>query len=60
MLTATSAAVDDVPPGTHTLKAWHPALGVTSHSLTIGSGGASATVKFGDPAPPVNPATGAQ
>jgi hypothetical protein len=55
-----SFTIDDVPQGTYTLKAWHPALGVTSHPLTIGPGGASATVKFGDPAPPVNPATGAQ
>lgn len=55
-----SFTIDDVPQGTYTLKAWHPALGVTSHSLTIGPGGASAVVKFGDRAPPVNPATGAQ
>jgi hypothetical protein len=53
-------SMDGVPPGSYTLKAWHPALGVTSHPLVVGPQGASVTVKFGDPAPPVNPATGAQ
>jgi hypothetical protein len=53
-------SIDDIPPGSYTLKAWHPALGVTSHPLTVGAAGAAVTVKFGDPAPPVNPATGAQ
>lgn len=52
--------IDSVPQGAYTLKAWHPRLGVTSHPVTIGPGGASVTLKFGDPAPPVNPATGAQ
>lgn len=54
-----SFTIDGVPPGAYTLKAWHPALGVTSHSLTIGPSGASVSLKFGDPAA-VNPATGAQ
>lgn len=53
-------SMDGVPPGSYTLKAWHPALGVTSHPLTVGADGAAVTVKFGDPSPPVNPATGAQ
>lgn len=53
-------SIDGVPPGSYTLKAWHPALGVTSHPLTVGAEGAAVTVKFGDPAPPANPATGAQ
>lgn len=53
-------AIDGVPRGAYTLKAWHPSLGVTSHAVTIGPGGASVTLKFGDPAPPVNPATRAQ
>lgn len=53
-------SMNDVPPGSYTLKAWHPALGVTTHPVTIGAGGAGVTIKFGDPAPPVNPATGAQ
>lgn len=55
-----SFAMDDVPQGAYTLKAWHPSLGVTSHPVTIGAGGAAVTIRFGDPAPPVNPATGAQ
>lgn len=53
-------SMEGIPPGSYTLKAWHPALGVTSHPLTVGPGGAAVTVKFGDRAPPVNPATGAQ
>lgn len=53
-------SIDGVPQGSYTLKAWHPALGVTSHPVTIGSAGATVTIKFGDPAAPVNPATAAQ
>ncbi|MGI8618190.1 MAG: hypothetical protein ACR2L6_03760 [Gemmatimonadaceae bacterium] len=52
--------IDGVPQGAYTLKAWHPALGVTSHPVAIGPGGALVTLKFGDPAPPVSSATGAQ
>lgn len=61
-VTATSGGftINDVPQGAYTLKAWHPRLGVTSHPVTIGPGGATVTLRFGDPAPPVNPATGAQ
>lgn len=57
---AGSFALDGVPQGAYTLKAWHPALGVTSHPVTIGPAGATVTLKFGDPAPSVNPATDAQ
>lgn len=53
-------SMDGVPQGSYTLKAWHPALGVTSHPVTIGPAGAAVTIKFGDPAQPVAPATGAQ
>ena len=53
-------AIDAVPPGTYTLKAWHPALGVTTHPVTIGPAGASVSLKFGDPASAASPATGAQ
>jgi len=53
-------SIDGVPPGSYTLKAWHPALGVTSHALTVGAQGAAVSVRFGDPVPPVNPATPAQ
>ena len=52
--------IDGVPQGAYTLKAWHPSLGVTSHPVTLGPAGAAVTIKFGDPAPTVNPATGAQ
>ena len=55
-----SFALDGVPQGAYTLKAWHPALGLTTHPVTIGPAGATVTLKFGDRAPPVNPATGAQ
>lgn len=47
---AGSFALDGVPQGAYTLKAWHPALGVTSHPVTIGPAGATVTLKFGDPA----------
>jgi hypothetical protein len=50
----------DVPQGSYTLKAWHPALGLTSHPVTVGPGGASVTLRFGDRTPAANPATGAQ
>ncbi len=53
-------SMESVPPGAYTLKAWHPALGVTSHPLNVGTEGASVTVKFGDPAQPVTPAMGVQ
>jgi len=53
-------AIDGVPQGAYTLKAWHRSLGVTSHPVTIGPDGARVTIRFGDPAPPVNPATAAQ
>lgn len=53
-------AIDGVPAGTYSLKAWHPALGVTSHPVTIGAGGAGVTIRFGSPAPAANPATAAQ
>lgn len=49
-----------VPPGSYTLKAWHPALGVTTHPVTIGAEGASVSIKFGERRPAVDPTTGAQ
>jgi hypothetical protein len=33
-----SFAIDDVPPGTYRLKAWHPLLGVAEQSITVSSG----------------------
>lgn len=53
-------AIDGVPQGTYTLKAWHPALGVTTHPVTIGADGAGVTIRFGERAPAASPATGAQ
>ncbi|MFQ5889373.1 MAG: beta-sandwich domain-containing protein [Gemmatimonadota bacterium] len=30
--------IEDVPPGTYTLEAWHEALGASSHTVTVTSG----------------------
>ena len=30
-----SFALDDVPPGTYTLEAWHETLGTVTHSVTV-------------------------
>lgn len=35
-------AIDDVPPGTYRVKAWHPLLGVAEQSVTISAGQAAA------------------
>lgn len=34
-------AIDDVPPGTYRLKAWHPLLGVAEQSVTVTAGQAT-------------------
>jgi len=31
-------AIDDIPPGTYHVKAWHPLLGVAEQSITIAAG----------------------
>lgn len=36
--------IDDVPPGTYQLKAWHPALGTVEQSVTVGPGQAAKVV----------------
>ena len=38
-------SIDDVPPGTYKVKAWHPLLGVAEQTVTIASG-RPATVAF--------------
>ncbi|HUR91809.1 MAG TPA: hypothetical protein VMY38_03970 [Gemmatimonadaceae bacterium] len=53
-------SIDGIAQGTYTLKAWHPALGVTTHPVTIGPDGAGVTIRFGDPSTAASPATGAQ
>ena len=35
-----SYAIDDVPPGSYSLKAWHPTLGIQESTVTISEGGA--------------------
>lgn len=46
-------SIDDVPPGTYKVKAWHPLLGVAEQTVTVASG-QPATVSFriGSAAPP--------
>jgi len=56
--------IDGIPPGTYRLRAWHPALGVADHTLTVSSGAQSnVAVKLPgggspagvSPAPPATP-----
>lgn len=39
-----SFVIEDVPPGEYTVTAWHPALGVQQHRVSLGSGGAAELV----------------
>jgi hypothetical protein len=41
-----SYSIDDIPPGTYTVKAWHPRFGVKKTELTV-SAGAAAEADFG-------------
>ncbi len=34
-----SFEIGDIPPGTYTVKAWHPILGVQEQEVTIAPGG---------------------
>ena len=44
-------SIDDIPPGTYHVKAWHPLLGVAEQSVTIAAGQpASVSLKLGPPA----------
>jgi hypothetical protein len=44
-------AIDDIPPGTYHVKAWHPLLGVAEQSVTIAAGRpAIVALKLGPPA----------
>ncbi len=46
-------AIDNVPPGTYQLKAWHPVLGTVEQSVTVGSGqAANVVLKLAGPAVP--------
>lgn len=53
-----SFSIDDIPPGTYHVKAWHPALGVAEQVVTIGAGQpASVALKLAPSlAPPPTPA----
>jgi hypothetical protein len=61
-------SIEDIPPGTYHVKAWHPRLGVAEQTVTIAAGQpASLALKLGAaaaapaPAPaPVTPATPAE
>lgn len=44
-----SFTIDSVPPGTHRIRVWHPLLGVTEGSVTVGPDGrASVDIGFRD------------
>jgi hypothetical protein len=53
-------SIDDIPPGTYHVKAWHPRLGTAEQTVTIGAG-QSAALAFklasGATAPPSAPVT---
>jgi len=36
-----SYAIDDIPPGTYSLKAWHPRFGIKEVEVTVEAGGAA-------------------
>ncbi len=59
-----SFSIDDIPPGTFHVKAWHPRLGVAEQTITVASGQpASVALKLGaaaGTAAPVTPATPAE
>ena len=39
-----SFVIEDVPPGEYSITAWHPALGLQQHRVTLGPGGAAELV----------------
>ena len=52
-------AIDDIPPGTYHVKAWHPLLGVAEQSVTISAGQpASVSLKLAAISPAPAPSTG--
>jgi hypothetical protein len=47
-----SFMIDDIPPGTYHVKAWHPLLGTAEQSVTVTAGqGASVALRIGSGAP---------
>lgn len=51
-------SIDDVPPGTYHVKAWHPLLGVSEQTITVSSG-RTANVAFNIPGAPAGVAAAA-
>ncbi len=51
-------SIDDIPPGTYHVKAWHPRLGVAEQTVTLAAGQPiSIAMKLGSPAAAPVPAT---
>ena len=46
-----SFSIDDIPPGTYHVKAWHPSLGVAEQTVTFAAGQAAAVALKLAPAP---------
>ena len=47
-----SFTIDDIPPGTYHVKAWHPLLGTAEQAVTVTAGqGASVALRIGSGAP---------
>lgn len=52
--------IDNVPPGTYQLKAWHPALGIVEQAVTVAPGQiAKLVLKLAGPDPAAAPAAAA-
>jgi hypothetical protein len=51
-------SIEDIPPGTYHVKAWHPLLGVAEQTVTIAAGQTpTLSLKLGTAAPPPAPDT---
>lgn len=46
-------SIDNVPPGTYRVKAWHPHLGVTEQSVTVSGADTNLELKLGSAPPPI-------
>jgi len=53
-----SFSIDNVPPGTYRVKAWHPHLGVTEQSVTVSGADTNLELKLGSAPPPSSAAAG--
>lgn len=55
-----SFTIEDIPPGTYKVKAWHPSLGVAEQTVTFAAGQAASVALKLAPAPAAVPAPDSQ